>query len=34
MYSTYNPIRALQANAPELGDLDPLEVQFGELSWS
>ena len=40
LYQTYDPIRTLQdcnpsnVPAPELGDLDPLEVQFGELSWS
>ena len=40
LYQTYDPIRTLQdcnssnVPAPELGELDPLEVQFGELSWS
>jgi DNA-directed RNA polymerase len=40
LYQTYDPIRTLQncnlsdVPAPEVGDLDPLDVQFGELSWS
>ena len=34
MYSTYDPIRALGGGGIALGDLDPLGVQFGELSWS
>jgi DNA-directed RNA polymerase len=34
MYKTYDPIRALGGGDIALGDLDPLEVQFGELSWS
>ena len=40
LYQTYDPIRTLcncnpsNVPAPELGDLDPLDVQFGELSWS
>jgi hypothetical protein len=40
LYQTYDPIRTLRdcnpsnIPLPELGDLDPLDVQFGELSWS
>jgi DNA-directed RNA polymerase len=40
LYQTYDPIRTLQicnpnnVPGPEMGNLDPLDVQFGELSWS